>query len=64
VNPTRGRQSSGNPSSRPSPATHLANAGALVDEHWPTFTRKISTRVDQLLLLADDTASSSAGWWF
>jgi hypothetical protein len=68
MNPTRGRHFGGTPASKPSPVTHLANAGALVDEFYPVCPGPISRRVDQLLwradLLADDKDPSSAEWWF
>lgn len=38
------------------PATLLADAAALVDEHWPTYVQAVSRRVDQLLAAADRLA--------
>ena len=43
---------------QPLRSTPLLMAGAIVDEWYPVFNRNASQRVD--LLLADDTASSSA----
>ncbi len=48
---------------RPAAIRCLADAGALVEEYFPICPRAVSRRVDQLLLLADDTASSSAEWY-
>jgi hypothetical protein len=68
MNPIRDRHFGGTPASKPSPVTHLANAGALVDEFYPACPSPISRRVDQLLsradLLADDSVPTDAGWWF